>query len=80
MELHQQFEFGPASQDPFSFCQIQFALDTVQGPAQHLDVSGQQETLLLLSVSTLQGPEMHLDVTRQTGACAAPGRVYTTGS
>jgi hypothetical protein len=29
MELHQHFEFRPASQDPFSFCQIQFALDTV---------------------------------------------------
>jgi hypothetical protein len=23
------FEFGPALQDPFSFCQIQLALDTV---------------------------------------------------
>jgi hypothetical protein len=31
MKLHQHFEFGPASQDPFSFCQIQLALDTVQG-------------------------------------------------
>jgi hypothetical protein len=29
MKLHQYFEFGPASQDPFSFCQIQLALDTV---------------------------------------------------
>ncbi len=29
MKLHQYFEFGPSSQDPFSFCQIQFALDTV---------------------------------------------------
>jgi hypothetical protein len=29
MKLHQHFEFGPASQDPFSFCQIQLALDTV---------------------------------------------------
>jgi hypothetical protein len=25
----QYFEFGPASQDPFSFCQIQLALNTV---------------------------------------------------
>jgi hypothetical protein len=31
MKLHQYFEFGPASQDPFSFCQIQLALDTVCG-------------------------------------------------
>ncbi len=30
MKLHQQFEFGPASQDPFSFCRIQLALDTVR--------------------------------------------------
>jgi hypothetical protein len=30
MKLHQHFEFGPASQDPFSFCQIQLALDTVR--------------------------------------------------
>jgi hypothetical protein len=30
MKLHQHFEFGLASQDPFSFCQIQLALDTVQ--------------------------------------------------
>jgi hypothetical protein len=30
MKLHQHFEFGPASQDPFSFCQIQLALNTVQ--------------------------------------------------
>ncbi len=30
MKLHQYFEFGPASQDPFSFCQIQLTLDTVQ--------------------------------------------------
>ncbi len=29
LKLHQYFEFGPASQDPFSFCQIQLALDTV---------------------------------------------------
>ncbi len=29
MKLHQYFEFGPASQDPFSFCQIKLALDTV---------------------------------------------------
>jgi hypothetical protein len=29
MKLHQYFEFGPASQDPFSFCQIQLGLDTV---------------------------------------------------
>jgi hypothetical protein len=29
MKLHQHFEFWPASQDPFSFCQIQLALDTV---------------------------------------------------
>jgi hypothetical protein len=29
MKLHQHFEFGPSSQDPFSFCQIQLALDTV---------------------------------------------------
>ena len=29
MKLHQHFEFVPASQDPFSFCQIQLALDTV---------------------------------------------------
>jgi hypothetical protein len=29
MKLHQHFEFGPAWQDPFSFCQIQLALDTV---------------------------------------------------
>ncbi len=29
MKLHQHFEFGPASQDPFSFCQIQLALETV---------------------------------------------------
>ena len=29
MKLHQNFEFGPASQDPFSICQIQLALDTV---------------------------------------------------
>jgi hypothetical protein len=28
MKLHQYFEFGPASQDPFSFCQIQIAHDT----------------------------------------------------
>ena len=31
MKLHQHFEFGPASQDTFSFCQIQLALDTVCG-------------------------------------------------
>jgi hypothetical protein len=31
MKLHQHFEFGPASQDTFSFCQIQLALDTVHG-------------------------------------------------
>jgi hypothetical protein len=30
MKLHQHFEFGPASQDPFTFCQIQLALDTVK--------------------------------------------------
>jgi hypothetical protein len=30
MKLHQYFEFGPSSQDPFSFCQIQLALNTVQ--------------------------------------------------
>jgi hypothetical protein len=30
MKLHQYFEFGPASQDPFSFFQIQLALDTVK--------------------------------------------------
>ncbi len=29
MKLHQYFEFGPSSQDPFSFCQIQLALNTV---------------------------------------------------
>ncbi len=29
MKLHQYFEFEPSSQDPFSFCQIQLALDTV---------------------------------------------------
>jgi hypothetical protein len=29
MKLHQYFEFGPASQDPFSFCQKQLALDTM---------------------------------------------------
>ncbi len=29
MKLHQHFDFGPALQDPFSFCQIQLALDTV---------------------------------------------------
>ncbi len=29
MKLHQYFEFGPSSQNPFSFCQIQLALDTV---------------------------------------------------
>jgi hypothetical protein len=29
IKLHQYFEIGPASQDPFSFCQIQLALDTV---------------------------------------------------
>ncbi len=29
MNLHQHFEFGPASQDPLSFFQIQLALDTV---------------------------------------------------
>ncbi len=29
MKLHQHFDFGPASQDPFSFCQIQLALETV---------------------------------------------------
>jgi hypothetical protein len=29
MKLHQYFEFGPSSQDPFSFCQLQLALDTV---------------------------------------------------
>ncbi len=29
MKFHQHFEFEPASQDPFSFCQIQLALDTV---------------------------------------------------
>ncbi len=28
----QYFEFGPASQDPFSFCQMQLALNTVQRP------------------------------------------------
>jgi hypothetical protein len=32
MKLHQHFEFGPASLDPFSFCQIQLALDTVRRP------------------------------------------------
>ncbi len=32
MKLHQHFEFGPASQDPFSFGQIQLALNTVQEP------------------------------------------------
>jgi hypothetical protein len=31
MKLYQYFEFGPASQDPFSFCEIQLALDTVCG-------------------------------------------------
>jgi hypothetical protein len=30
MKLHRHFEFGPASQDPFSFFQIQLALDTVK--------------------------------------------------
>ncbi len=30
MKLHQHFEFGSASQDPFSFCQIQLTLDTVR--------------------------------------------------
>ncbi len=34
MKLHQHFEFGPASQDPFSFSQIQLALDTVKGKYQ----------------------------------------------
>jgi hypothetical protein len=29
MKLHQYFELGPASKDPFSFCQIQLSLDTV---------------------------------------------------
>ncbi len=29
MKLHQHFEFGPAWQDPFSFCRIQLALHTV---------------------------------------------------
>jgi hypothetical protein len=29
VNLHQHFEFGPASQDPFSFCQIQLTLNTV---------------------------------------------------
>jgi hypothetical protein len=29
MKLHQYFEFGPSSQDPFSFCHIQLALMTV---------------------------------------------------
>jgi hypothetical protein len=32
MKLHQYFEFGPPSQDPFSFCQILLALDTVFTP------------------------------------------------
>ena len=30
MKLHQYFEFGPPSKDPFLFCQIQLSLDTVQ--------------------------------------------------
>jgi hypothetical protein len=34
------------------------------GSELHLDVSGQQEPLLLSDVSTLKGPELHLDVTR----------------
>ncbi len=29
MKLHQYFEFGPASQDPFSFCQIQLTINTL---------------------------------------------------
>jgi hypothetical protein len=37
-------------------------VSTPQGPELHLDVSGQQETLMLLEVSTLQGSELHLDV------------------
>ncbi len=36
-----------------------------QGPELHLDVSGQQEPLLLLDVATQQGTELHLDLPRQ---------------
>ncbi len=46
MKLHQYFEFGPASQDPFSFCQILLALDTVHALQYHpvaLMVSGISE-------------------------------------
>jgi hypothetical protein len=35
MKLHQYFEFGPTSQDPFSFFQIQIALDTVYVKNKH---------------------------------------------
>ena len=38
---------------------------SLQGPELHLDVSGQQEPVLLLNVSTLQRPELHLDVSGQ---------------
>jgi hypothetical protein len=40
MKLHQHFEFGPASQDPFSFCQMQLALDTVNKRVAVLPVLG----------------------------------------
>jgi|LakMenE01Jun11ns_1017448.scaffolds.fasta_scaffold7693956_2 hypothetical protein len=42
MKLYQHFEFGPASQDPFSFCQIQLALDTVRQPERAL-LQGHQQ-------------------------------------
>jgi hypothetical protein len=41
MKLHQYFEFGPASQDSFSFCQIQLDLNTVyDAPFQSAGVAG----------------------------------------
>jgi hypothetical protein len=62
---------------------LHLEVSTPQGPDLHLCMSGQQVPLLLLYVFTLHRRELHLDLAwtclDNTGACAAPGYVWTRG-
>ncbi len=58
MKLHQHFEFGPASQDPFSFCQIQLALNTVWGNVKGgIQGTGRRFQHWGMQKASFQGPE-----------------------
>jgi hypothetical protein len=52
----QYFELGPASQDPFSFCQIQLALPTVQSSQFYTLVKPSQCAVSLVSGQACRSP------------------------